>query len=203
MRLIEDGRAPNPRRVRLFLAEKGIEIETVQVDINADEHKTPEFTKLNRSQRIPVLELDDGTIITETVAICRYFEEIQPSPPLFGQTPVEKALVEMWQRRLELELFYTIAQAFRHSHPMMAAMENPQVPDWSKVNLDRIPALLDRFDEELEGRDFFAGDQFTIADITAVVAIDFMRVLRIRLDDQHPNLTSWHARMAARPSYHA
>ena len=198
MKLYDDKRAPNPRRVRIFLAEKAIEVERVDVDIMKVAHKNDENRALNPFTGVPFLELDDGTVIAETVAICRYFEELYPENPLFGTTPLEKAIIEMWQRRAELGLFLTIAQAFRHSNPYMAELENPQIEEWSKVNFERIDGYLDKFDEALKDKPFIAGDSYSIADITTLVAIDFMRILRLKLTDKHPNLLEWHSRVSAR-----
>ena len=130
MKLFDGGRAPNPRRVRVFLAEKGIEVPLVPVDMGADEHRQEPVASRNPLQRLPVLELDDGTILTETVAICRYFEELHPEPALFGEGALGKARVEMWQRRMELNLFLPVAFAFRHLHPAMKDWEVPQIPEW-------------------------------------------------------------------------
>ena len=137
MKLYNSNLAPNPRRVRIFLAEKGVEVPRVEVDLAKLEHKRPEFSALNPFETIPVLELDDGTRIAESIAICRYVEELQPEPNLFGRTALERALIEMWQRQLELRLLLPIAQVLRHSHPHMAEMENPQVPEWAAVNRPR------------------------------------------------------------------
>jgi len=198
MKLYDDKRAPNPRRVRIFLAEKAIEVERVDVDIMSVEHKNDKNRTLNPFTGVPFLVLDDGTVIAETVAICRYFEELYPQKPLFGTTPVEKALVEMWQRRAELGLFQTIAHAFRHSNPYMAELENPQIAEWSKVNLERIDGYLDKFDEALKHNPFIVGENYSIADITSLVAIDFMRVLRLKLTEKHPNLLDWYSRVSVR-----
>ncbi len=198
MKLYDDKRAPNPRRVRIFLAEKGIEIERVDVDIMSIAHKNDANRTLNPFTGVPFLVLDDGTVIAETVAICRYFEELHPQNPLFGKTPLEKALIEMWQRRAELGLFQTIAHAFRHSNPYMAELENPQIAEWSKVNFDRIDGYLDKFDEALSQSAYIAGPDYSIADITTLVAIDFMRILRLKLTQKHPNLSAWHERVTQR-----
>ena len=128
MMLYDGGRVPNARRVRMFLAEKGITVPMTPVDLGRNEHKSTAFSALNPLHRVPVLVLDDGTVLTESIAICRYFEELHPEPPLFGTGARERALVEMWQRRLELELFFPIAHVFRHLHPAMATFEVPQVP---------------------------------------------------------------------------
>ncbi len=200
MKLYDDKRAPNPRRVRVFLAEKEIDVERVDVDIMKEVHRNDDNRALNPFTGVPFLVLDDGTVIAETVAICRYFEELYPNNPLFGETPLEKALVEMWQRRAELGLFQAIAHAFRHSNPYMAELENPQIAEWSKVNLERIDGYLDKFEDALAKTPYIAGQTYSIADITTLVAIDFMRVLRLRLTDKHPNLVEWYSRVSVRPS---
>ena len=200
MILIEDNRAPNPRRVRIFLAEKGIEVERRHIDIMVEEHKTPEMVKRNPFMRIPVLELDDGTCIAEAMAICRYFEALHPDPALFGETPVEIGAIDMWQRRIELQLMHPIAYAFRHAHPKMAHLEEPQIKQWSEVNVGRVEAMLDFLDGELASRQFIAGDKFSVADIDALCAVDFMRVARVAMKDEHIQLKRWHGEVSARPS---
>ncbi|MFG1317971.1 glutathione S-transferase family protein [Xanthobacter autotrophicus] len=200
MKLYDSSRAPNPRRVRIFLAEKGISVPTVQVDLGKLEHKSDDFTRLNPRQRVPVLVLDDGTVICETIAICRFFEALQPEPNLFGATPTEQGLVEMWQRRVELDLLYPIMMVLRHLNPGMATMEVPQVPEWGEANKPKVLAALDFFNDALAGREFLAGDRFTVADITLLVAVDFMRVIRVALSPTYENLARWHAAVSARPS---
>ena len=199
MKLYEDQRAPNPRRVRIFLAEKGIEVPRQQVDIMAGEHKGPAIAKLNPFERLPILELDDGQVICESLAICRYFEAVQPDPRLFGAGALDQAMVEMWQRRVELSLFMPVSFAFRHGHPRMAHLEVPQVKEWGEANLAKIPKMLDYFDGELRQRQFMAGDRYSVADITALCAVDFMKVVRLSLDG-HANLQRWHAAVSGRPS---
>ncbi len=199
MLLYEDKRAPNPRRVRIFLAEKSMTVETREVDIMTKQHFADEMTTLNPFARVPFLQLDDGQVISETIAICRYLDSLQPEPNLFGKGALEIARVEMWQRRAELELFYTIAHAFRHSNPYMAELEVPQVPEWGNANLMRLDGVLDKFDQTLANREFIAGDNFSIADITALVAIDFMRIIKKRLSDEQPNLLRWYAAVSSRP----
>ena len=200
MLLYEDNRAPNPRRVRIFLAEKGIEVERRQVDIMSGEHKTPEMLALNPMARLPFLVLDDGRVIAETMAVCRYFEALHPAPALFGRDPVDQGLVEMWQRRVEQNLLMPVSFAFRHGNPRMAGLEAPQVPAWAEANRPRIAEALAFLDGELGRRRFIAGDAYTVADITALCAIDFMRVLRLSLGGEHPHLGRWHGEVAARPS---
>jgi len=200
VKLIDQAQAPNPRRVRIFLAEKGITVPTEQVNLIKLEHRSPELTALNPLQQVPILILDDGTAISESVAICRYFEEQQPEPPLFGRTPMERVLVEMWQRRMELALFFSVAQCFRHSHPAMAELEKPQIKEWAEVNRSRVLTLLSWLDEELAGRRYIAGDEYTIADITALVAIDFMKRARIDRPTDLKNLARWYEEVSSRPS---
>ncbi len=200
MKLFDGGRAPNPRRVRIFLAEKGLEVPLVRVDMGALEHKQTEVSARNPLQRLPVLELDDGTILTESVAICRYFEELHPEPALFGRGALGKALVEMWQRRIELNLFQPVGFAFRHIHPAMKEWEIPQVPEWGEVNKPKVLDFLGLLDRELASREFAAGDDFTIADITGLVAVDFMKPARIVVPDELGNVWRWYRSLAARPS---
>lgn len=203
MMLYEDQRAPNPRRVRIFLAEKGIEVARRHVDIMAGDHKSADMLKLNRFARLPILVLDDGRAISESIAICRYFEVLQPEPSLFGMGPVEQASIEMWQRRIELYLFLPITYAFRHGNPRMAQLEAPQVREWAEANIPKINEMLDFLDLELEQRPFIAGDQFSVADITALCAIDFMRVLRMGIKDEQASLRRWHDAVSSRPSSRA
>jgi glutathione S-transferase len=200
MRLYNSNLAPNPRRVRIFLAEKGLSLPTVDVDLGRLEQKSAVFSALNPFQAVPALELDDGAIIAESIAICRYFEELHPDPPLFGVGPLERAMVEMWQRRLELSLFFPIAQAFRHSHPAMKAMESPQIKEWAEANKPRALAAMARVDEALSDRLFIAGERFTVADITGLVALDFSRSARIAIPDELAHLRRWREALAARPS---
>ncbi|HXK53398.1 MAG TPA: glutathione S-transferase [Hyphomicrobiales bacterium] len=204
MKLFDNTRAPNPRRARIFLAEKGIEIPTVQLSVVDKECQTPEFVETkNAMQRIPVLELDDGTCISESVAICRYFEALQPDPPLMGRSPLEQAQIEMWNRRMELDLFWRVTYAFRHTSPAMSHLQIPQVPEWAEANRGYLEEELAWLDGEMAKRPFIAGENFSIADITAVVAIDFARIIGRRLDEATPNLLRWHGEIAARPSYKA
>ena len=200
MRLFDGGKAPNPRRVRVFLAEKGIAVPLVPVDMSANGHKSDELTARNPLQRLPVLELDDGTIITESIAICRYFEELHPAPALFGTGALERALVEMWQRRMELNLFMSVAHAFRHIHPAMKDWEVPQIAEWGEANKGRAVAFLSLLDRELAGREFAAGDRFSVADITGMIAIDFMKPARITVPDEFANLRRWYSTLRSRPS---
>ncbi len=200
MKLYYSNFAPNPRRVRVFLAEKAVSIPRVEVDLAGLQHKTPEYSAVNPFQVIPALELDDGTVIGESIAICRYIEELHPEPNLFGATPLERATVEMWQRRVEWHLLLPIAQVFRHSHPHMSKMEDPQVADWAAANRPRALRNMMIFDEVLRDRPFVAGERFTVADITGLVALDFARSARIAIPPELTHLTRWHESLKARPS---
>lgn len=200
MKLYDMGRAPNPRRVRIFLAEKGIDVPAQQIDLGALEQFSDAFTAMNPMQRVPVLELDDGTIITESVAICTYFEKLKPEPNLFGEGPLESALVEMWNRRLELHFYGPVSQSFRHTSPAMAAREIPQVPDWGAACKTKASEFLNLLEAELGKREYVACNRFTIADITALITVDFMRVIKLALLPEMKNLNRWHAAVSARPS---
>ena len=199
MKLYNDKLAPNPRRVRIFLAEKGIHVPTEDVAIMKGEHKTPEHRARNAFGQLPVLELDDGTHISESVAICRYFEELSPDPPLMGASPKEKALVEMWQRQIEFNLFMPVAMTFRHTHPAMGALET-QIQPWGELNKERAQKSLQWLDQSLAGKQFITGRNFTIADITAMCAIDFGRIWRFAIPAELENARRWHAAVASRPS---
>ncbi|HZT26012.1 MAG TPA: glutathione S-transferase [Pseudolabrys sp.] len=200
MKLYDSGRAPNPRRTRIFLAEKGISVPTEQVDMMAKQHKTAEYAAINPLQRMPALLLDDGTIITESIAICRYFEALQPQPALFGEGAKEIASVEMWNRRCELNLLLAVAQVFRHSHPAMKDLEVPQVSQWAEANRPRVAEFLDILDRQLRSNEFVAGARFSVADITALCAVDFMKPAKIAMPEGLDNVKRWHAQVSARPS---
>ncbi|MCB1510135.1 MAG: glutathione S-transferase [Hyphomicrobiaceae bacterium] len=200
MKIIEQSRAPNPRRVRVFLAEKGIDMSYEQVSLADMEHKTESFRSINPFLGVPVLVLDDGAAISESMAICRYFEELQPEPSLMGTTPIEKATIEMWARRMEFELFYRVAQCFRHLHPAMAELEKPQVSAWGEANRPHVLNTLQLLDRLLAGREFIAGDKYSVADITAMIAIDFMKPAKIERPADLTSLARWYDAVSARPS---
>jgi glutathione S-transferase len=199
VKLYDSTLAPNPRRVRIFLAEKRIEVPTVQLDIGKAENRTPPYLARNPLGGLPFLELDDGTVIAESVAICRYFEEIQPEPPLLGTGAVDRALVEMWQRRMELELFRHVTGCFQNTHAFFKGRIQ-QVPEYGEVCRAAGRRRLAWLDEDLGARPFIAGDRYTIADITALVAIDFGRVVDIRIGPEQKNLARWHEAVSGRPS---
>ena len=200
MKLYDGGRAPNPRRVRIFLAEKGIDVPLVPVDMGAMGHRSQEITERNPLQRLPVIELDDGTILTESVAICRYFEELHPEPALFGEGALGKAKVEMWQRRMEMHFLLTVANAFRHTHPAMKEWEVPQVAEWGEANRPKAIEFLNLLDRDMADREFIAGDSYSIADITGMIGIDFMKPARIELPQELSNVRRWYEAVSSRPS---
>ena len=199
MKIYDSNTAPNPRRVRIFLAEKGVAVPYEQVDITKADNRSPAFRAKNPLGTLPVLELDDGTHIAESVAICRYFEELHPDPPLMGTDARDRAIVEMWQRRMELEIFGPITQVFRNTHPFFAG-RIPQVPEWGEVCRKAAEARLTWLDSVLAEREFIAGARYTIADITALCGIDFGRVSKIRIQPEQTHLARWHAAVSARPS---
>jgi glutathione S-transferase len=203
MKLYDGGRAPNPRRVRVFLAEKGVNLPTEQIDLGGLQQKTDTYTAINPLQRVPALVLDDGTVIAESIAICRYFEALHPEPPLFGRGALDAALIEMWNRRVELHLLMPMSFVFRHLHPAMKEMEVPQVPAWGEANKPRVLAFLELLDRELKDRAHIAGADYSVADITAMIAVDFMRVMKLSPPDTLSSLNRWHAAVAARPSARA
>jgi glutathione S-transferase len=200
MKLHDGGRAPNPWRVRVFLAEKGVTIPLVPVDMGAMEHKGEAIAALNPLRQLPILELDDGTVLTESIAICRYIEALHPEPPLFGRTPLEAATIEMWQRRVEFQLLGTVAAAFRHTHPAMVEWEVPQVTEWGEANRPKALRFMAYLDGELAARAFVAGDGISVADITAMIALDFSKPARIMIPAELEHLGRWYAMMKARPS---
>jgi glutathione S-transferase len=200
VKLYDGGRAPNPRRTRIFLAEKGLKLPTQQVDLGSLEQMKSGYAAINPLKRVPALVLDDGTVLTESVAICRYFEALHPEPPLFGRGALGVARVEMWNRRLELNLLFAVAHVFRHTHPAMKPMEVPQVPAWAEANKPRILDFLGIVNRELENNRFITGDAFTIADITGLVAVDFMKPAKLSVPDDLAHVRRWHAELSARPS---
>jgi glutathione S-transferase len=192
--------APNPRRVRIFLAEKGVSIPSIDVDLIALEQKGDAFTRVNPLQAVPALVLDDGSVLTESLSICRYIERLHPEPPLLGVGAHDEAFVDMWQRRMEFGLFAPVAQAFRHSHPALSQMENPQFPDFAATQRIRALKMLHFLESELATRRFIAGDNFTVADITAIVAVDFCKPARIAIPEDLTHFSRWRQDVSSRPS---
>jgi len=200
MKLYDGGRAPNPRRVKVFLAEKGITVPTEQVNLGKLAHKAAAYTAINPLQRVPALELDDGTVLCESIAICRYFEHLQPEPALFGTGAKEMAVVEMWERRIEFHLLGPISHVFRNSHPAMKEMEVPQVPAWAEANKPRVMDFLALLDRELSTRRYIAGENYSVADITGMIAVDFMKPAKLAMPENLNNLKRWHEDVSSRPS---
>ena len=200
MKLYDGGRAPNPRRVRIFLAEKGVTVPTEAVDLGTMQHKSSGFTAINPLQRVPVLELDDGTIITESVAICRYFDALHPEPNMFGKGALEIATVEMWNRRVELSLYGPVQAVFRHLHPAMKTFEVPQIAEWGEVNKERASDFLAILNAQLGKHRFIAGDRFSIADISGLVTVDLMKPAKLAVDDKLAHVKRWYDEVNARPS---
>lgn len=211
MKLYDSKLAPNPRRVRVFMAEKGVSCDTEQVDIIKGENLSDEYLAVNPRGLVPTLVLDDGTVLDESVAICRYLEEIQPEPPLMGTGAAGKARVEARQRHMEFDGLMGAAEAFRNSFPLFSSRGLPG----SAGSVDAIPELAERgkatvlrfyrrLDEDLGASSFVAGDDFTIADITALCVVDFATgAARVAVPDDCENLKRWHAQVAARPSAQA
>jgi glutathione S-transferase len=200
--------APSPRRARIFLAEKKVEPETVQVDLANREQLSPEFRKLNPQCTVPVLVLDDGTVLTENAGIAHYLEAVYPEPPLLGRTPAEKGLVAMWNARVEYDGLSAIAEALRNRAKGFAgrALAGPedyeQIPQLSERGAARAARFVQMLNERLEGRDYLATDDFTMADITALVTVDFAAWIKVTTDGL-VNLQRWHEAVSARPSAQA
>jgi glutathione S-transferase len=195
--------APNPRRVKIFLAEKKISLPLEELDIETREHQTPAFLAKNPLGQLPVLELDDGTILCESVAICRYFEEMVPEPPLFGRSALERAQVEMWNRRMELELLLPVIDVFVHTHPFWVG-KREQMPAWGEERRKQLVERMRWLDGELAGREFIGIDRYNIADITAQVALLTARgAMKIAIPEDHKNLSRWWAAVSQRPTARA
>jgi glutathione S-transferase len=192
--------APNPRRVRIFLAEKNVTIPSRDIDLLAHEHKNEAYSAVNALEEVPALVLDDGAVLTESVAICRYIESLYPEPSLFGRDGREQAFVEMWQWRVEFRLLTPVALAFRHSHPALARLESPQRPEFAEFQRPRAQKMMRFLDQELAARRFIASDDFTIADISAIVAMDLTKLGRVEIPQDLPHLSRWRAEVSARPS---
>jgi glutathione S-transferase len=206
MKLFSAYRAPNPRRVLMFLAEKGITgIEVIDVDLNTGGHKTPEFLRKSPLAKVPALELDDGRVLTETRAICTYLEGLYPEPNLMGVDATERAFIEMADRRVELTLLLQIANAIRHTHPGLAALEQPQFADFGKSQGEKLLQTARVFDQLLQEQTWMAGDRFSIADITAFCALEFARGL-MKFTPARAGLSAlqaWRDQIDQRPSARA
>lgn len=199
MKLYDFTTGPNPRRVRIFLAEKGIEVPLQQVNIMTRENRSEEFLAKNPFGGIPILELDDGTCIAESVAICRYFEEEHPENPLFGQTPTEKAVIEQWLRRVELQLMVPIGMVWIHGHELTAGLLK-QIPEVADQNRARLATNFKIFDACLADSTFMAGEAYSVVDAIALATIDFGAFVGVPFDEGLSNLKRWHDEVSARPS---
>ncbi len=195
--------APNPRRVRIFAAEKGIELPTQQVEIFKREHKTPEYLAINPMGQTPTLQLDDGSVITESVSICRYLEHLHPGTPMFGATPREAAEVDQMIRRVEMRLMTPIGMVWVHTHPLTARVVPHQYTEFGESNRPRIDHVMREFDTVLADRAFLAGEAYSMADIILLTTIDFATFIGVEMPDDVPHLQAWHARVSARPSAQA
>jgi glutathione S-transferase len=201
--------APNPRRVRIFLAEKGVQIPRVEVDIIGGANLRPEYLAVNPRGLLPTLELDDGRRIDETIAICRYFEETVPEPALLGTTPLEKAEIESWQRHVEFDGFLAIGDIFRNTAPQFAKRRvagrtgDAAIPDLVEQARVRVTAFWDALERRLSESEYIGGPRFSIADITALCAVDFAKWSKLSLPGTHAASLRWHAKVSARPSAQA
>ena len=196
---LHESPSPNARRVAVFMAEKGIECVRISVDIRAGENIQTEYLSKNPAGRVPVLELDDGTYISESIAICRYFEAIEPEPNLFGLEALEIANVEMWQRRVELNLFLEIAGAFRNITGFFKDRETC-VEEWGQVCAEKAPKALTMFDDQLSNSQYLAGDRFTVADITLAITLDFAEMVKVAPLPTLEHVARWRASVTSRAS---
>jgi glutathione S-transferase len=198
--------APSPRRARILLAEKGIAHETVQVDLRAGQQLGEAFRRVNPQCTVPALRTEEGAVLTDNAGIAAYLEARYPEPPLLGVNPLDKAEIASWNWRVEFEGFLAIAEALRNGSPAMAnrALPGPvdyaQIPELAQRGVARVQRFFADLDQRLAGREFVATERFSIADITAVVAVDFARVVKVKPDERHPNIVRWRAAMAQRPS---
>ncbi|MEO7548410.1 MAG: glutathione S-transferase [Ramlibacter sp.] len=201
--------APSPRRARILLAEKGVTHHTVQVDLRVQEQMGQAYREINPQCTVPALRTEDGVVFTDNAAIAAYLEALYPQPPLMGTTPQDKADIASWQWRIEFEGLAAIAEGLRNSSPGMVnralpgPVDYPQIPELAQRGLARAQQFFAMLDERMEGREFIAAGQFSIADITAVVAVDFARIIKVKPGEQHPHLMRWRARMGERPSMRA
>jgi glutathione S-transferase len=198
--------APSPRRARILLAEKGVPHQTVQVDLRSGEQMSDAFRRINPQCTVPALKTEEGAVLTDNAAITAYLEAVCPEPPLLGRTALEKAEIASWNWRVEFEGLIAIAEALRNGSPAMAnrALPGPrnyaQIPELAQRGLQRVQDFFATLEERLQGREFIATERFSVADITAVVAVDFARVVKVKPGEQHPNLQRWRAAMAQRPA---
>ena len=209
MKFYDCATAPSPRRVRIFAAEKGIELPTVQVDLRSGEHFGEAFRAVNPTCTVPVLELDDGTAIYESVAVCRYLEAAYPEPPLMGSSPAEQGVVAMWDHRIEIEGFQAAAEMFRNTargmkgHALTGPDPVDQIPELAERGRMRVGRFFETLETQLDGREFVTGSSYTVADITALIAVDFISRLKMEIPESCGHLRRWHEAVSARPSANA
>jgi len=209
MKLYDCATAPSPRRVRIFAAEKGIELDKVEVDLGSGQQFAPEFRALNPDCVVPVLELDNGETISEVLAICQYLEELHPDPALFGQTAEQRAISTMWNNKIEQHGLMHMRDAFRNSakgmrgHAITGPQQVDQIPELAERGRQCVVAFFDRLEQQLDGRAFITGDEYSIADITGLVLIDFARWIKLEVPEEAVNLRRWHGDVSARPSARA
>jgi len=205
MKLFETKTAPNPRRVRIFLAEKGLldQVEMIQMDLQRGDNLTPEFVAKNPMKKVPMLELDSGDCVSETMAICRYFEEAFPdSPPMLGRTPLEKAQIDQWLRWIDFYFMVPTGMGFQHTTGYFKDRMTP-FPEWGEECKQQAARFFDFLDQHLADKRFIMGDHFSAADINALCTVDFNRVIRQRIKPEQVNLQAWYDRVSARPSAQA
>ena len=209
MKLYDFKGAPNPRRVRMFMAEKGISVPTQQVDLMAREQHEDAFRAVNPWCTLPVLELDDGTRICEAMTICRYLEATHPEPPLMGTTPLEQATISMWEHKLETDAMLAVGEVLRNTVDRFAGralpgpVDHEQIPALADRGRRRIAYFMDLLDERLGESEYLAGPDFSVADITALIAVDFAARVEDGIPDNHPNVKRWHEVVGTRPSAQA
>ena len=203
MKIYGSKNGSNPKKVRIFLAEKKLDIPTVNLDFFKDEQRSPEYLKINSLGTAPALVLDDGTVITESVSICRYLNELHPDPPLFGVDALSRAKVDMWSRRVELELSLPCAAVVQHTVDFFAE-KITQVPAYADAQRAHAAQRFRWLDNEMaDGRDFIAGNTYSMADIIAITAVSLARMMKIEIAEDLSNVHGWHERVAARPSFNA
>ena len=206
MKLYDLPGPPSPRRIRIFLAEKGVEVETIPVNIREGEHMQEAFASKNKRRTIPALELDNGTVLTESDAILRYLEEKFPEPPLFGADPEERAVVNNWLHIIDVDGFCAVADALRNSisrfenRALTGARDIAQIPELAERGAKRIDYFFEDLEEQLNGQTYVAGDSYTVADICALVVVDFAGMAKKDIPDNCPNIKRWHEEVSARPS---
>ena len=208
MKLYDFELAPNAQRVRVFLAEKGLEVPTEQLNVRDDDQFVEPFTSMNPFHCVPFLELDDGKVIAESMSICRYLEELNPEPPLFGRTAEERAVIDMWLRRFELDAFIPMLHAVRNHVPMFAGRvvpgtrtDLPQLPVMVTRGKEMMEVFLTRVEPHMAQNEFIAGPDFTIADITGYFTVRMTNALEMDLTTSYPAVTAWFAKVSQRPAF--